>query len=208
VPPNVSIMSTDSFDTPRMGDSTDPHARPFESGDDTTITTRRTHGSSEESRADWRRAGGSLIGGARSMVRSGSAGVYKGASDLGQAIGGRVRSPKGVGAAAESIHARASQLVHGCRDAMHGWVDGAWPANRGLRWRSIDVALVLVWSLAVGLIAVELALAVSPLLGVAVALLEGVVLGAGAARLIQRVMLAPNRPRGGDRSTSDRAFQS
>jgi hypothetical protein len=201
-------MSTDSFDTPRMQDSKDPHARPFESVDDTTITRPRTPGSSERSRGDWRSAGGSLMSRARSMARSTSARARKGASDVGQSIGRRARSPQAAGAAAESIPARASRFVRGCRGAVHGWVDGAWRASPGLGWRSIDVAIVLVWSVAVGLIALELALAVSPLLGVAVALSEGVVLGAGAARLIQRVMLAPDRSGGGERTASDRALQS
>jgi hypothetical protein len=60
--------------------------------------------------------------------------------------------------------------------------------------RSLDAAILLVWGLAVALIAIELALAVSPLLGITVALTEGVVLGAGSGRLARLVTVHADRP--------------
>jgi len=59
------------------------------------------------------------------------------------------------------------------------WVD------KNTRWRSIDAAIAVVWSLAVALIAIELALAVTPLAGIVVALAAGTVLGWGGRRLAQ-----------------------
>jgi hypothetical protein len=55
------------------------------------------------------------------------------------------------------------------------------------RVTSLDTGIVLVWSLAVALLAVQLALVVSPVLGIALGLLEGVALGASGRRLYQLV---------------------
>ncbi len=49
--------------------------------------------------------------------------------------------------------------------------------------RPLDTSILVVWSLAVALVAVEVALDVSPLLGIALALLEGVALGCSGRRL-------------------------
>lgn len=49
--------------------------------------------------------------------------------------------------------------------------------------RPLDTSILVVWSLAVVLVAVEVALEVSPLLGIGLALLEGVGLGASGRRL-------------------------
>jgi hypothetical protein len=49
--------------------------------------------------------------------------------------------------------------------------------------RPLDTSILVVWSLAVALVAVEVALEVSPLLGIALALLEGVGLGVSGRRL-------------------------
>jgi hypothetical protein len=58
------------------------------------------------------------------------------------------------------------------------------------RVTSLDTSIVLVWSLAVALVAVQLALVVSPILGIALALLEGVALGASGRRLYRLVTRA------------------
>jgi hypothetical protein len=55
---------------------------------------------------------------------------------------------------------------------------------------SLDASIVIVWSLAVALVAIEVALVVSPLLGIAIALLEGVALGASGRRLYRLVSRA------------------
>jgi len=55
---------------------------------------------------------------------------------------------------------------------------------------SLDASIVLVWSLAVALVAIEVALVVSPLLGIGIALLEGVALGASGRRLYRLVSRA------------------
>jgi hypothetical protein len=52
---------------------------------------------------------------------------------------------------------------------------------------SLDTSIVFVWSLAVALVALELALTVSVQLGIALALLEGVALGASGRRLYRLV---------------------
>ena len=55
---------------------------------------------------------------------------------------------------------------------------------------SLDASIVIVWSLAVALVAIEVALVVSPLLGIGIALLEGVALGASGRRLYRLVSRA------------------
>jgi hypothetical protein len=52
---------------------------------------------------------------------------------------------------------------------------------------SLDTSIVFVWSLAVALVAVEVALTVSAPLGITLALLEGVALGASGRRLYRLV---------------------
>jgi hypothetical protein len=52
---------------------------------------------------------------------------------------------------------------------------------------SLDTGIVVVWSLAVALVAIEVALVVAPLLGIGIALLEGVALGASGRRLYRLV---------------------
>jgi hypothetical protein len=55
------------------------------------------------------------------------------------------------------------------------------------RYRSMNAAIALVWSIAVVLLSIELALAVSPVLGVLIALTAGIVVGAGGRRLAMLV---------------------
>jgi hypothetical protein len=52
---------------------------------------------------------------------------------------------------------------------------------------SLDLSIVAIWSLAVALVAVEIALVVSPLAGIVVALAEGIALGASGQRLLRLV---------------------
>jgi hypothetical protein len=78
-----------------------------------------------------------------------------------------------LSAAAASLRVRAGE--------GRSWVD------KNTKWRSIDAAIAVVWSLAVALIAIELALAVTPLAGIVVALVAGTVLGWGGRRLAQLI---------------------
>jgi hypothetical protein len=52
---------------------------------------------------------------------------------------------------------------------------------------SLDTSIVVVWSVAVALVAIQVALVVSPVLGIAIALLEGVALGVSGRRLYRLV---------------------
>ena len=52
---------------------------------------------------------------------------------------------------------------------------------------SLDTSIVLVWSLAVAMLSLEIALTVSAQLGIALALLEGVALGASGRRIYRLV---------------------
>jgi hypothetical protein len=96
---------------------------------------------------------------------------------------------------------RLDALRASAHDAAGQSLDAARAAWRRLRQRlrgtsiripiprvtSLDTSIVLVWSLAVALVAVQVALVVSPLLGIALALLEGVALGASGRRLYRLV---------------------
>ena len=80
----------------------------------------------------------------------------------------------------EHLSAATARLrVHAA--SGRSWVD------KNTKWRSIDAAIAVVWSVAVALIAIELALAVTPLAGIVVALVAGTVLGWGGRRLAQLV---------------------
>jgi hypothetical protein len=65
--------------------------------------------------------------------------------------------------------------------------------SRNSPWRTLDAALVAVWSLAVVLLAIELALAVTPIAGVLVALAAGIAIGAGGRRLL--LLVQTRQPR-------------
>lgn len=96
---------------------------------------------------------------------------------------------------------RLDALRASAGDALARALDAARGAWRRLRQRlretsiripiprvtSLDTSIVVVWSLAVALVAVQVALVVSPVLGITLALIEGVALGASGRRLYRLV---------------------